>query len=247
MTGIRVTVRRSAGSVPREAGAQMLVTADATEGTIGGGRLEWEAMAEARRMLAEGRTRTERTFPLGPALGQCCGGSVTLDFEAAETLEDGPRAPLWVWGAGHVGRAIVATTAPLPHYAITWIDTAPDRFPDTMHGESRLVAADPSAAVRHAPPDAHHLILTYSHEIDLALCHTLLSHGFASAGLIGSATKWARFRSRLAALGHPNAQILRIACPIGDPALGKHPQAIAVGVAAALLRSADRAMGDRTG
>lgn len=152
-----------------------------------------------------------------------------------------PVAPaqrqLWIWGAGHVGRALVQTLAPLPDLALTWIDTAPDRFPaQPAHRVTVLPASDPLRLVRHAPVEAHHLILTYSHVLDLGLCHALLGHGFASAGLIGSATKWARFRSRLAALGHTAAQIARIDCPIGDPTLGKHPQAIAIGVAASLLR-----------
>jgi xanthine dehydrogenase accessory factor len=247
MTGIRIRVARTKGSVPREAGAQMLVTAGGITGTIGGGALEWQAMAEARAMLAEGRARMERTFPLGPALGQCCGGSVTLSFEAADALSQPRGAPLWVWGAGHVGRAVVATMAPLPGFGITWIDTAPDRFPAETHGVTTVPAADMPLLATRAPREAHHLILTYSHEIDLALCHALLTRGFASAGLIGSATKWARFRSRLATLGHEDAQILRMACPIGDPALGKHPQAIAVGVAAALLTATRDQVGDRTG
>ena len=132
-----------------------------------------------------------------------------------------------------MGRALVHTIAPLPQHAITWVDTAPDRFPDTQ--VTTLVAADPARAVPHAPRDADHLIVTYSHEIDLQLCHALLQHAFHSAGLIGSATKWARFKSRLAALGHSPAQIARIGCPIGDPALGKHPAAIAISVANALL------------
>ncbi|MEM8538326.1 MAG: XdhC family protein, partial [Pseudomonadota bacterium] len=119
-----------------------------------------------------------------------------------------------------------------------------DRFPDTT--VTTLVAADPPRIVKHAPPDAHHLILTYSHEIDLALCHALLSHGFQSAGLIGSATKWARFRSRLAALGHEAAQISRITCPIGDPTLGKHPAEIALGVATGMIRAAQRQSENRT-
>lgn len=147
-----------------------------------------------------------------------------------------PARPLWVWGAGHVGRAVVSVLAPLPDFTITWIDTASDRFPDTLpQGVRPRIAADPVTLVIDAPNEAEHLILTYSHALDLALCHALLLHGFASAGLIGSATKWARFRNRLQALGHSDAQILRIACPIGNPALGKHPQAIAVGVASALL------------
>lgn len=241
---IRITVARTAGSVPREAGTQMLVWSDRTEGTIGGGTLEWQAMAEARRMLAEGRKTLTATYPLGPALGQCCGGSVTLTYDVADTLASPHRRPLWIYGAGHVGRAIVNVMAPLPHFDITWVDTAADRFPETE--VTTLVAADPVRATKHAPDDADHLILTYCHEIDLALCHALLSRPFGSIGVIGSATKWARFRGRLAALGHSPAQIARIACPIGDPSLGKHPAEIALGVGAAMIARNHTAKKDRS-
>lgn len=237
MRGIRVTVLATRGSAPREAGAQMLVTADGIEGTVGGGALEWEAMACARRMLDAGETRAERRVSLGPGLGQCCGGAVTLGFEAADRLERPAGATVWIWGAGHVGRALVAVLAPLPAVSLTWVDTGADRFPAAMpDGVTRLIAAEPPRLMPHAPADAHHLILTYSHDIDLALCDAALRRGFASCGLIGSATKWGRFRSRLERMGHGAAEISRIDCPIGDPALGKHPQAIAVGVAARLLR-----------
>ncbi|TNC68516.1 xanthine dehydrogenase accessory protein XdhC [Rubellimicrobium roseum] len=277
---VRILVVTVAGSVPREAGTSMLVWAGGEDGTIGGGELENQAIAEARAMLAEPAPAPRlRPIPLGPALGQCCGGSVTLAWERfdAATLptalpytrplggsatprpaldpapgtppqvRDGwlvetapaPGRPLWVWGAGHVGRAIVDVLAPWPGVAITWIDLGPDRYPDRVPaGVTRLPAAEPPALVRYAPTDADHLVLTRSHELDLQLCHALLRHGFASLGLIGSATKMARFRTKLAALGHTAAHISRIACPIGDPTLGKHPQAIAVGVAAALMRAA---------
>ena len=147
--------------------------------------------------------------------------------------------PIWIWGAGHVGRAIVDVLSPLPDFTLTWIDIAKDRFPkDPM---ARVLALpDPADAVALAPRTARHLIVTFSHSLDLELCHRLLDRGFKTCGLIGSATKWARFRSRLAALGHATDQIARITCPIGHPALGKHPQAIAIGVAASLL--ADRNM-----
>ena len=127
----------------------------------------------------------------------------------------------------------------MPDFAITWIDVAPDRFPEAA-GVRIVPVSDPALAVPIAPPEALHLIVTFSHELDLDLCHSLLTHGFATCGLIGSATKWARFRARLKALGHPEAEIARITCPIGDPALGKHPQAIAVGVAAQLLGGVSR-------
>lgn len=284
----RVVVAGVAGSAPREAGAAMLIWEDGQAGTIGGGALEWEAAARARGMLAAGRVAVDR-LPLGPALGQCCGGAVTLVTEVfdaptqpvpeagvvaravegrdmplsvkwmldrargqgvrpATTLVQGwliepvaqPHRALWIWGAGHVGRALVAVMAPLPEVAITWADVAADRFPDVVPpGVSVLADADLPERVSDTQRAAEHLVLTYSHTLDLELCHRLLQHGFADAGLIGSATKWARFRSRLAALGHTPAQIARIRCPIGDPALGKHPQAIAIGVAAAFLRRAE--------
>jgi len=281
---VRVLVLRTAGSAPREAGTSMLVGREATEGTIGGGALEHLAIAQARRVLVDGLA-LHQVLPLGPRLGQCCGGSMTLLWErfdsatlpprlpyaralpggggampdavaarmarlrpgdppvvlAGWVIEAAPlaRRPVWIWGAGHVGRALVGVLAPLPDLALTWIDTDADRFPrDLPAGVEPVVAAAPAALVRHAPAAADHLILTYSHQLDLALCHALLGHGFASCGLIGSATKWARFRARLADLGHPSAQILRIACPIGDPSLGKHPQAIALGVATALMSGA---------
>ena len=265
----RVVVAGTRGSVPREAGAEMLVRADGQDGTIGGGALEFEAARVARAMLAApgGASPRLTRHPLGPALGQCCGGAVGLVTELVAEVPAGPwralrvegRAPeppaggptriadgwlmeavveagepLWVWGAGHVGRALVATMAPLGRFDLAWIDVAEDRFPPGAPG--RVVAADPPALAARAPILARHLIVTHSHAIDLALCHALLRRGFASCGLIGSATKWARFRARLRALGHPDAAIEAIDCPIGEPALGKHPQAIAVGVAAEMLR-----------
>ena len=145
---------------------------------------------------------------------------------------------LWIWGAGHVGRALVNTLAPLPDFATTWIDTSADRFPSDVPSSVKQVPAHtPPVLVKHAPACAEHIILTYSHALDLELCHQLLLHDFRFAGLIGSKSKWARFQSRLATLGHQNAQITRITCPIGNPSLGKHPQAIAIGVGSSLLRT----------
>lgn len=287
----RVVVASVEGSAPREPGAAMLVWPDGQSGTIGGGALEFEAVTHARNALAD-CSDTLVSRPLGPALGQCCGGAVVLATEiydearlanvpgstylrrvtgqadpplamqraAARNRNAGEVAetrcqsgwliesitqhlrPLWIFGAGHVGRAIVEVMAPLPGIAITWVDTEADRFPDEIPDNvTKLLAANPANVVRHAPSDAEHLVLTYSHALDLEVCHQLLGHGFRAAGLIGSATKRARFRSRLRSLGHSDAQISRIRCPIGDPALGKHPQAVAVGFAAEWLADAPAA------
>lgn len=273
----RVVIAEVKGSSPREVGAAMLVWSGGQSGTIGGGALEFQAAQQA--FQRHGLTR----HPLGPELGQCCGGSVTLlteHYEAADLQNldgpifargagdmplavhrlldraraqgrlpdtqlvqgwmvepvEAPRDPLWIWGAGHVGRALVTTLTPLPDYAITWVDTAPERFPD--HIPDPVIALpdpDPARLMAYAPKGASHLILTYSHELDLALCHAALHHRFRFAGVIGSDTKWARFRKRLRDLGHSDAQIQRICCPIGQKDLGKHPQAIAIGVASQLL------------
>ena len=163
----------------------------------------------------------------------------------AVTLSDGwlieplasPTRHLWVWGAGHVGRAVVTLIAPMPDWTITWVDHDHGCFaPPCPAGVTCRVAPDPASLVADAPHGAHHLIMTRSHPLDLAICHGILTHGFATAGLIGSASKAGRFRTRLQALGHTQAQIARICCPIGMPALGKHPQAIAIGVAQELIR-----------
>lgn len=247
MNWITVTITRTAGSAPRNAGTQMRVFADHIEGTIGGGALEWEAMKHARLMLANSKTTDTQTIPLGPNLGQCCGGSVQLSYEINAATQSTTNRNIWINGAGHVGRALVQTLAILPDTDITWIDTSLDRFPDTIPQNVTLFpAADPSGATKHAPANAEHLILTYAHDIDLAICHALLSRDFGSIGLIGSTTKWTRFKSRLAALGHAPANISQIACPIGDPSLGKHPSEIAIGVAAAMITGANRRQKDKT-
>ena len=159
-----------------------------------------------------------------------------------------PARHLWLWGAGHVGRAVAAVMAPLPGVQLTWIDAAPDRFPpDPPPGVTILPAADPALLAGHAPRDADHLVMTFSHPLDLEICHRLLGHGFGSLGLIGSASKAARFRSRLRDLGHPVENVARIRCPIGDPGLGKHPQAIALGVAVAFLTQGRQSGRERMG
>jgi xanthine dehydrogenase accessory factor len=282
---VRVVIAQHAGSAPRETGTSMLVFAQSEQGTIGGGALELQAIQTARKMLQSQAAAQVLKLPLGPALGQCCGGSVTLVLEritnmprdreiyvrritgaATEPLSitravaqmrnlsdprrlvftDGWLAeatstafrPLWLYGAGHVGRAIVETLNGLP-FDITWIDTAQNRFPTQIPPNATpLIAANPAQAVAHAPANADHLVLTYSHAIDLDLCHAILSRDFASLGVIGSATKKARFTKRLRALGHSDRQISRMICPVGDRALGKTPKAIAVGIAADLLSPA---------
>jgi len=243
MTAIFVEVTATRGSAPRDAGTAMKVTPDTIDGTIGGGALEHQAIAHARRLLAEGRYEDNQTLPLGPGLGQCCGGAVSLRYTSAPRPLDtaiplplntalNSDVPLWLWGAGHVGRAVVAA-CPANAFAITWIDSAPDRFPASIPAHvTATPAADMPRLAAHAPQNAHHLIFTYSHDIDLALCAALLKRGAETVGLIGSDTKKSRFSRRLRDMGLDPSGII---CPIGDKSLGKLPAQIAHGALIALI------------
>ena len=143
---------------------------------------------------------------------------------------------VWIYGAGHVGTAIANILSKLSQFSVTCIDTSQDRYPDNFPKTvEKLITKNPGHIVQYAPSETHHLILTYSHALDLEICHQLLQHNFATAGLIGSKTKWARFKKRLNGLGYTFEQINRIICPIGDPSFGKSPYEIAIGVASLLL------------
>lgn len=249
---IRVIIVKTKGSTPREVGAEMLVWQDGQSGSIGGGVLEYQASKQARQMLTDGVQENLTEQALGPELGQCCGGHVVLAFRQ----ENGPQPvvsggmPIWVFGAGHVGRALANTLAPIADFDITLVDTENARMPANLPASvTPLTNANMPSLVAQAPTNARHFIMTMSHGIDLELCNALLNHRFEYAGLIGSKTKWARFGARLAEMGHPAEQIKRITCPIGDPKLGKEPQAIAVGIACGLLleRAKIESMADMTG
>ena len=246
-SNIYIEISGTRGSTPRDVGTTMVVTPTTTKQTIGGGALEYRAIATAREILAKGGPEYSETIPLGPNLGQCCGGAVTLrytytptplaieldQFSAHRIVSSRPHPKyLWVWGAGHVGRAVIKK-APPQAFKITWIDSSPDRFPSqTAADVTKIPAADMPLLASRAPTYAHHLIFTYSHEIDLALCAALIKRGAASIGLIGSETKWARFSKRLTDMGLDPTPIT---CPIGDKTLGKHPDQIANGTVRALL------------
>ncbi len=246
-----VEVTQTAGSAPRGAGTRMLVDLTTTEGTIGGGRLEWGAIAAAREMLRTGELAPQtQHIALGPTLGQCCGGTVTLGYRLldAEALARWPVTPprfhLQLYGAGHVGRAIATLLATLD-VSVDWIDERDDAFPPTTAFGTpwpdaiRPLAVDAvEAEVRIAPPGACYLVLTHDHDLDLRIATAILRRGdFAFFGLIGSKTKRARFTRRFEQAGIAADAIGRMTCPIGiDGIDGKAPELIAVAVVAQLLR-----------
>jgi xanthine dehydrogenase accessory factor len=249
---VLVEVSEALGSAPREAGTRMLVSATQRAGTIGGGHLELKAIERARRMLAAGdETPQTAHYPLGPALGQCCGGAVTLAFGPldARALASwpvaAPRFELQLYGAGHVGRAIVTALAPLD-VRVDWIDEREDEFPPPadVPPHTRLVASDaPEAEVRDAPRGAFYLVLTHRHDLDLRIATAILKRNDAGFfGLIGSQTKRARFVHRFEAMGLAPEAIARMHCPIGVPGIaGKEPEVIAASVVAQLLQASSRA------
>lgn len=306
---VRILLAAVRGSAPREPGTVMLVGSSGIAGTIGGGQLEWQAIAAARALLADrsAPARVQRLV-LGTELAQCCGGVVELWLErytradlallqlAAQSARRGPtillstltpagieralvrdtsadaqldwllRAPraralprllhaaaghvrlmerldealppLWLYGAGHVGQALARILVELP-VRLTWIDSRAELLP-AQHCDSMQIlhSTDPVSSVAAAPVGARFLVLTHSHPLDYALCRSVLQRGdFAWAGLIGSQSKAARFRARLAREGLSAQLIARLVCPIGVEGIAsKWPTAIAVGVAAQLLR-----------
>jgi xanthine dehydrogenase accessory factor len=260
-------VAKTQGSVPREVGASMIVTAHETFGTIGGGHLELKAIEHARDMLLrDANVATQRHFPLGPALGQCCGGAVNIlvapiretdrdeiakiaaieaqggryVFSRVTDTNETVTVPLefntWhivVFGAGHVGKAIVEVCSTLP-CRITWIDEREAEFPKQIPANVRIVNSDtPADEVAQIPTGAQVLVLTHSHALDLDICFALLKRDdLAYYGLIGSATKAATFRKRFEQRGYSASETSRIICPIGrGPSRSKHPGAIAVSAA----------------
>lgn len=272
-----VTILATEGSAPRGPGARMVVTETGLAGSIGGGALEHRATAQARAILAlaPGSWRVQ-DYPLGPLLGQCCGGRVRLlvehmadppdrdgSFEVvlADRVRRTPLAgdavppaalsargplpttgarffdpletdklPVLLFGAGHVGRAIVARATGLP-LDMSWYDSRAE-----MAGTRGVVLADEAAMVSRAaetPDGAAVVIVTHDHGLDYRLVAAALGGGARFVGLIGSKTKRARFLSRLAADGVDAA---RLTCPIGLPGIGgREPEVIAIAVLAQLL------------
>lgn len=247
-----VTVASTQGSVPRDAGTWMAVFAADCIGTIGGGNVEFQAIAHARACLSGQPVPLQRRFALGPSLGQCCGGAMVLQFERVDAASvavlrqrlAAALLPVALFGGGHVGQALVQLLARLP-FAVRWIDSRDGVFGALPDGAIVTEHSDPvHAAVAELASGSRVLIMSFSHAEDLdivAACLRRMRSGddLPYVGLIGSRTKWATFRHRLQARGFTEAELARITCPIGIPGIaGKEPEVIAVAVAAQLLQLA---------
>jgi xanthine dehydrogenase accessory factor len=255
-----VSVVKVEGSAPREAGARIIVTPLGFHGTIGGGTLEWHAIARAQALLGKPTQHRLSVHSLGPDLGQCCGGRVQLVTEVfalndlmeaksfaareekgvfavsgrilesnfSEQFGDSNRK-LYLFGAGHVGRALVLALAPLP-FDVIWIDPREGAFPSVVPSNVATIQSEnPAAEIANAPSDSFALVMTHSHPLDLEIIDAVLRNvRFAYAGLIGSQTKRARFSKRLREAGVAENRISGLVCPIGVSSIrSKHPAAIA--------------------
>ncbi|TMJ02572.1 MAG: xanthine dehydrogenase accessory protein XdhC [Alphaproteobacteria bacterium] len=300
-----VTLAQAQGSSPREVGARMVVAPDgAFTGTIGGGALEWGALAEAQALLARrgGPAVARLDKALGPDLGQCCGGRVLLtierfgsaDSDAVAALAKAERAgvlttiatvggdgrltrraamanegrsprpayeiqsdsriyerfgdeptPFYLFGAGHVGRALSVALGPLP-FLITWIDMRPGAIPEAFPANvTAITRGDPVALLGRAPDGAFVAVMTHSHALDLDLTIAALqADRFSYVGLIGSATKRARFAAAMQKMGMAAGMVDQLICPIGLTTISdKAPAAIAASVAAQVLMAREAARG----
>jgi xanthine dehydrogenase accessory factor len=253
-----VQVESTQGSAPREAGAWMAVFADHIIGTIGGGHLEHQAIAEARRRLAGQPGDARLRYPLGPALGQCCGGVVHLTYEHLGAMDPlaldrlrarlaPPRYPVALFGGGHVGHALAQVLAPLP-FALHWIDSRDGIFPQALPQGVVCEHSEPvQQAVPALVPGTRVLIMSFSHAEDLDVVAACLRRqrersDLPFIGLIGSKTKWATFSHRLTERGFTPQELAGVTCPIGIPGItGKEPAVIAVAVAAQLLQTLETA------
>ncbi|GAA5155209.1 xanthine dehydrogenase accessory protein XdhC [Microbacterium pseudoresistens] len=241
-----VTLAMVRGHSPRNGGAKMVVSADAVFGTVGGGNLEATAIDQARTMLARGTGEPELlTLTLSDKATteygvQCCGGEVTMLLEPMRVTPT-----VAVFGLGHVGLELarILSRQDLDLHLIDsraeMLDPARIGVLDDAVARVRPIHAPvPESALADLAEGAHVLVMTHDHVEDLAVVdQALRTPGLASIGLIGSASKWARFRKKLHELGHDDEALTRVTTPIGVPEVsGKQPAAIAVSVAARILQ-----------
>lgn len=244
-------VTATRGSTPREAGAFMLIAADSVIGTIGGGALEYMVIDRARQVLRSGEAGDDLDIPLGPEIGQCCGGRVDVamrrvDAARADVLvtrleaEAAARPHVYLFGAGHVGHALAAALAPLPLH-VHVVDTRASELAGLPENVEAIASPMPEAVVRSAPHGSAYVILTHDHALDFLIAfETLKRTDSPYVGMVGSKTKRARFRAWYLGEGGDAAAFDRLILPIGGSAfpdgLGdKRPAVIAALAAAEIL------------
>ena len=240
---VLITILGVQGSTPRDSGTKMLVTTEESYSTIGGGHLEYKAIAAARQMLQE-KTETQKIehFPLAAKLGQCCGGSATLLFETFA----GCKLNIMVFGAGHVGKALTSILAQLP-CRVHWVDSREDYFPEQLaNNVTAVVNENPADEVASMPAGAYYIVMTHSHQMDFEICRSLLKRDDVRyAGLIGSESKWLRFTKRFEHRGYTSEHYQTLRCPVGLSSVpGKLPIEVAVSIAGEIIAEYHQDIGD---
>ncbi|GAB5461593.1 xanthine dehydrogenase accessory protein XdhC [Hoeflea alexandrii] len=242
---VLVRVVEAKGSTPRNTDAWMLVSQAAAFDTIGGGRLELEAIDRARDVLA-GAAAEPLALPLGPAIGQCCGGHVTLSFEvipparfdeieAMVEAEDASDPEVWLFGGGHVGRALANALLLLP-VKVHVAETRTEELDLTPEGAERHLTALPESLVAGIAPGSAVIVLTHDHALDFLIVSAALKRNdLAQVGMIGSDTKRATFEHQYVREGGDTAQLSKLVCPIGRKIADKRPEVVAATVAAEII------------
>lgn len=247
LDAIVCTLTSVRGSSPREQGTFMLVGAHGLFGTIGGGALEYMVIEHARRLIANGQAEEAMDVPLGPEIGQCCGGRVAVSLRYADgpiraqlakrvADEDAALPHVYVFGAGHVGRALAQMLALLP-VRLQVIDTRREELDLLPEGILAHAVAMPEAVVRSAPQGSSYVILTHDHALDFLIAQEALGRADAPyVGMVGSRTKRARFASWFKSEGGDELALERLVLPIGQQGLGdKRPEVIAALAAAEIM------------
>jgi xanthine dehydrogenase accessory factor len=245
---VLASVVATKGSTPRDSDAWMIVTNNGFHGTIGGGTVEWRVMGEAQMMLQSGAQKRKLDYVLGPDLGQCCGGRMQVELEvysktnlpSIETLATESTSnvtTICIFGAGHVGRALVLALAPFP-FAVKWVDPRPEAFPTAVPNNVVLHRLpDPRSILNGLEQGSFVYVMSHSHALDFEIVDAALRQHHLHVGVIGSATKRARFEKRLLEVGLTADRIAQLMCPIGVAGISsKHPAAIAASVVTQILQ-----------
>lgn len=251
---ILIEIESVKGSSPREAGTFMLVSPDEIWQTIGGGQFEYMAIDHARAMLSGKTQANSMDIPLGPEIGQCCGGRTLLRFtevndtvaaELKARLEQENRAQpaVFIFGAGHVGKALAQTFSLLP-VSISIIETRQSELHDLPDGVTTHLSAMPEAIITVVPAGSAVIIVTHDHALDFLIAKQALARAdLAYVGMIGSKTKRATFAHWIERESDADASVNleRLTLPIGGSTVkDKRPAIIAALVAAEVLHALHR-------